>query len=269
MHTGKKLMFCSRCKVARYCDKNCQISHWEAHKVECKKRVAAASILQPRTNDSVVAMGRSMVQSILAQNEAALARQAAVVYNMERVKRESENLPAPSYSMRDMLVLIDLNSVNVAEEGKGQEVKIDFKPFSDNLAKEGVGIPDAWFQDALSSPCTEGQRRAALAPFLNDLIGARQQWKLGNLILFVRLPGGSLAIYCMGRNQPPGSAPAEFFPDLEAAAAKVEEEIEGNRPSLDIEKVLASEEFWEPKKDECWEKTSNKCKQVRRYCTIM
>ncbi|KAJ0109441.1 mynd zinc finger [Diaporthe amygdali] len=32
---GKKLSVCSRCKVASYCDHDCQKAHWSAHKPSC------------------------------------------------------------------------------------------------------------------------------------------------------------------------------------------------------------------------------------------
>lgn len=32
---AKKLLFCSRCRIARYCDKNCQTKHWGLHKKDC------------------------------------------------------------------------------------------------------------------------------------------------------------------------------------------------------------------------------------------
>ena len=32
----KGLKKCGRCKVARYCSRECQSSHWKAHKKECK-----------------------------------------------------------------------------------------------------------------------------------------------------------------------------------------------------------------------------------------
>lgn len=34
----KKLKKCGRCKRTRYCDEECQRSHWESHKVVCKKK---------------------------------------------------------------------------------------------------------------------------------------------------------------------------------------------------------------------------------------
>uniref|UniRef100_A0A7S2K2T2 MYND-type domain-containing protein n=1 Tax=Leptocylindrus danicus TaxID=163516 RepID=A0A7S2K2T2_9STRA len=35
---AKKLSLCGRCKNAYYCSKECQVSHWEKHKKDCKKR---------------------------------------------------------------------------------------------------------------------------------------------------------------------------------------------------------------------------------------
>ena len=36
-HQEIKLLTCSRCKVAKYCDPKCQKDHWPVHKKECKK----------------------------------------------------------------------------------------------------------------------------------------------------------------------------------------------------------------------------------------
>lgn len=35
--TVKKILNCSRCKLANYCDKNCQRAHWPVHKKVCKR----------------------------------------------------------------------------------------------------------------------------------------------------------------------------------------------------------------------------------------
>lgn len=32
---GEKLLVCSRCKVVRYCGRDCQVQHWKEHKKEC------------------------------------------------------------------------------------------------------------------------------------------------------------------------------------------------------------------------------------------
>ena len=29
--------FCSQCKLVAYCSKNCQSTHWKAHKIHCNK----------------------------------------------------------------------------------------------------------------------------------------------------------------------------------------------------------------------------------------
>mmetsp|Transcript_13369 Transcript_13369/g.20635 ORF Transcript_13369/g.20635 Transcript_13369/m.20635 type:complete len:560 (+) Transcript_13369:125-1804(+) len=34
---GEKLLVCSRCKVVRYCGRDCQVQHWKEHKKECVK----------------------------------------------------------------------------------------------------------------------------------------------------------------------------------------------------------------------------------------
>ena len=34
-HESKLKSRCSRCKVYRYCDRDCQLSHWKQHKDEC------------------------------------------------------------------------------------------------------------------------------------------------------------------------------------------------------------------------------------------
>lgn len=40
-----RLLRCSGCRVARYCDASCQRAHWNAHRAECKKlKVSAANI---------------------------------------------------------------------------------------------------------------------------------------------------------------------------------------------------------------------------------
>ena len=40
-HTPHAKQLCSRCKTVRYCCRDCQVSHWKAHKAHCKKMVAA------------------------------------------------------------------------------------------------------------------------------------------------------------------------------------------------------------------------------------
>ena len=37
---GKSLLFCSRCTVASYCSKKCQVEDFKKHKEPCKKLVA-------------------------------------------------------------------------------------------------------------------------------------------------------------------------------------------------------------------------------------
>ena len=34
---GEKLLVCSRCKIVRYCGRDCQVRHWKEHKKECIK----------------------------------------------------------------------------------------------------------------------------------------------------------------------------------------------------------------------------------------
>ena len=38
--THIKLKTCVACKMIQYCGKECQVSHWPAHKKECKQRAA-------------------------------------------------------------------------------------------------------------------------------------------------------------------------------------------------------------------------------------
>ena len=33
---GDKLKSCSRCRLAHYCSKECQVKHWQAHKSDCE-----------------------------------------------------------------------------------------------------------------------------------------------------------------------------------------------------------------------------------------
>jgi len=40
-HNGTKR--CSRCHYARYCDRNCQVSHWKTHKLSCEPVVLSRS----------------------------------------------------------------------------------------------------------------------------------------------------------------------------------------------------------------------------------
>ena len=34
-----KMMRCNRCKIERYCSRECQVKHWPAHKLKCKEPV--------------------------------------------------------------------------------------------------------------------------------------------------------------------------------------------------------------------------------------
>ncbi|GMI01174.1 hypothetical protein TrLO_g3854 [Triparma laevis f. longispina] len=43
----KALMTCSRCKKAHYCDKECQKTHWKAHKKFCKTAAAPIASTKP------------------------------------------------------------------------------------------------------------------------------------------------------------------------------------------------------------------------------
>ncbi|KAL9186949.1 hypothetical protein ACHAXT_010669 [Thalassiosira profunda] len=37
---GDGLKICNACKTAKYCSRDCQLSHWSIHKAECRMRVA-------------------------------------------------------------------------------------------------------------------------------------------------------------------------------------------------------------------------------------
>jgi hypothetical protein len=41
--SGAGLKKCPACKQARYCGEPCQLAHWKAHKVDCKRRSAELS----------------------------------------------------------------------------------------------------------------------------------------------------------------------------------------------------------------------------------
>lgn len=50
---GKKLLACSQCKKARYCDQQCQREDWKAHKKVCKELQAAAATRDATDSASV------------------------------------------------------------------------------------------------------------------------------------------------------------------------------------------------------------------------
>ncbi|KAF8183610.1 hypothetical protein K438DRAFT_1432144, partial [Mycena galopus ATCC 62051] len=41
--TTTKLLCCSRCRITRYCSRDCQASHWAVHRQICAKRGLAFS----------------------------------------------------------------------------------------------------------------------------------------------------------------------------------------------------------------------------------
>ncbi|KAK5738894.1 hypothetical protein LTR17_005620 [Elasticomyces elasticus] len=43
---GPKLLVCGRCKAMRYCDKECQRTHWKAHKGFCRAPNAEGSSMR-------------------------------------------------------------------------------------------------------------------------------------------------------------------------------------------------------------------------------
>lgn len=40
---NRRMKKCSRCKVPRYCSKECQLADWPKHKITCKKYVLATA----------------------------------------------------------------------------------------------------------------------------------------------------------------------------------------------------------------------------------
>jgi len=49
-HPALRLQACSSCHGAQYCGKECQVSHWSAHKADCKAAKAAAAAVAVPSN---------------------------------------------------------------------------------------------------------------------------------------------------------------------------------------------------------------------------
>ncbi|ORY60400.1 hypothetical protein BCR35DRAFT_198412 [Leucosporidium creatinivorum] len=72
--TATPTLFCSRCRIAAYCGRECQLKHWKEHKLRCKQHVtldterqetALSAPMQTRLHDALQHFAASIVYEAL------------------------------------------------------------------------------------------------------------------------------------------------------------------------------------------------------------
>jgi len=87
---GEKLLVCSRCKVVRYCGRDCQVQHWKEHKKECKSMssLSASVTLGPPGEFSLPDGMSSFVQNFRGGGNSGLRQDSG--YKKPRGKKYDE-----------------------------------------------------------------------------------------------------------------------------------------------------------------------------------